>query len=108
MEAGQRREAVREMVNDGMTQRKIGDVLGVGQKTVSRDLNFESNDSKTEKRLSQSDLKLHRYCSKSCRQREYRIQKRYALWLESRKRHNELVKAQHAIDAEAYLVTQAK
>jgi hypothetical protein len=32
-----------ELAEEGMTQREIADVLGVGQKTVSRDL--ESNDS---------------------------------------------------------------
>jgi hypothetical protein len=36
------------MADNGMTQRQIGHVLGVGQKTVSRDLNFESNDSESD------------------------------------------------------------
>lgn len=34
----ERREAVAELAADGMSQREIGDVLGVTQMTVSRDL----------------------------------------------------------------------
>jgi len=46
MEAGQRREVIKEMVNDGMTQRQISDVLGVHQTTVSEDLRSDGNPSK--------------------------------------------------------------
>jgi hypothetical protein len=48
MEALQRREVIKEMSQDGMTQRQIGEVLGISQPTVKRDLDFDSNVSKQE------------------------------------------------------------
>ena len=45
MSINERREAVIELKKDGLSQRKIGEVLGVAQMTVNRDLNNESNDS---------------------------------------------------------------
>jgi hypothetical protein len=47
MELAERRAAVREMAEKGLSQRKIGQVLGVGKGTVSRDLNHYANESKT-------------------------------------------------------------
>ena len=41
----ERREAVAELAAEGLTQREIGGVLGVSQKTVDRDLEPESCDS---------------------------------------------------------------
>jgi hypothetical protein len=43
---GERRDAVLELNGQGMTQREIGDVLGVAQKTVDRDLeSYDSDES---------------------------------------------------------------
>jgi hypothetical protein len=41
------------MADEGMTQRQIGDVLGIGQKTVSNDLRLQEFSSKTEEVFSQ-------------------------------------------------------
>jgi DNA-binding CsgD family transcriptional regulator len=42
-----RREAVAELTDQGHSQREIGEVLGVSQMTVSRDLAPETNDSES-------------------------------------------------------------
>jgi predicted transcriptional regulator len=44
--APERREAIKEMTVGGMTQREIGDVLGVSQAAVGIDLKLEQNCSK--------------------------------------------------------------
>lgn len=41
----ERREAVKELASEGMTQREIADVMGVAQATVTRDLAPEPNES---------------------------------------------------------------
>lgn len=46
MAVDQRREAAKELAEEGLSQRAIAEVLGVAQKTVDRDLS-ESNDSLT-------------------------------------------------------------
>jgi phage N-6-adenine-methyltransferase len=38
LSVSERREAARELADDGMSQREIGRVLGVGQRTIGRDL----------------------------------------------------------------------
>jgi predicted transcriptional regulator len=44
LQAPERKELVQELIDEGMTQREVADVVGVSQKTVSRDT--EPNDSK--------------------------------------------------------------
>jgi predicted transcriptional regulator len=47
MELQKRREAVREMSQEGMSLRQIGDVLGVNHQTVSNDLHSVENSTNT-------------------------------------------------------------
>ena len=44
----ERRQAVAELTEEGLSQREAGEILGVSQKTVDRDLGGESNDSPAE------------------------------------------------------------
>jgi hypothetical protein len=45
LEPAERREAVAELTDEGMSQRKIADVIGVGQSTVDRDQKHDPNGS---------------------------------------------------------------
>lgn len=50
-----RRKIALELTQEGKSQRQIAAVLGVGQKTISRDLGSESNDSKKSVLTSKSE-----------------------------------------------------
>jgi predicted transcriptional regulator len=54
MEVGERREAVRELKANGMTQRQIADTLGVAQSTISNELSPYQNRSKHDDKGSDS------------------------------------------------------
>jgi IS30 family transposase len=47
MELDERREKVKELANEGMSTRQIGDVVGVTHTTVERDLSSGTNEPKT-------------------------------------------------------------
>jgi phage N-6-adenine-methyltransferase len=56
MSIPERREAVAELTAEGMTQREVADILGVSHKTVDRDLEPVSFDTKDEPERAPDDL----------------------------------------------------